>query len=324
MRWSGSRSVGRCSPARALAERLGDEVLVRERDDRDAHAGQAPELGGEHAAGVDDDLAPRSAPHSVSHAAHAAVARRRSPVTRVCVKIRAPPAPRALGQRVGQLRRVEVAVGRQVGRAAHAVGRPSAGSARAPPRPRAARAAARTSAPTPTWRCELLLALGRAGQPQRRRTPTQPQSERAVELDRVHHHPRQRDRARAAGRRGPAEWNVEPLVSSSRSTQRRRRARRAGRGGRRSTSPPTPPPMTTTRARAGSSRGAHRAASPRSAGRPPSPPGGAKCSVRVGGEVEVEVGDAPCTTPHIASRTSDMSRISRSAATRRGVRGSPK
>ena len=40
----------------ALAERLRDEVLMRERDDRDAHPGEAPELRGEHAAGVDDDL----------------------------------------------------------------------------------------------------------------------------------------------------------------------------------------------------------------------------------------------------------------------------
>ena len=73
----------------ALAERLGHEVLVRERDDRHPHAGQAPDLGGEHAARVDDDLGldraplgltPRTRPPSTS-----------IPVTRVWVKIRTPP-----------------------------------------------------------------------------------------------------------------------------------------------------------------------------------------------------------------------------------------
>ena len=40
-----------------LAERLGDDVLVRHRDDRHAHAGQPADLRGEHARRVDDDLA---------------------------------------------------------------------------------------------------------------------------------------------------------------------------------------------------------------------------------------------------------------------------
>ena len=37
-------------------DRLGEEVLVGHRDDRHGDAGQPPDLGREHAAGVDDDV----------------------------------------------------------------------------------------------------------------------------------------------------------------------------------------------------------------------------------------------------------------------------
>ena len=67
-RVSGSRSP----------ERLGDEVLVRHRDDRDAHAREPADLRRVHAAGVDDDLALDVARTRSRTAAHAAVARPRS------------------------------------------------------------------------------------------------------------------------------------------------------------------------------------------------------------------------------------------------------
>ena len=57
----------------ALAERLRDQVLVGHRDDRHAHAGQPPDLGREHPAGVDDDLALDVALVR-AHAGHAAAA----------------------------------------------------------------------------------------------------------------------------------------------------------------------------------------------------------------------------------------------------------
>src|ERR1700722_5339838 len=78
-----------------LAEGLGDEVLVRERHDRHAHAGEAPELGGEHAAGVDHDLRldrpPRRPPRTRRPPMPPPVSTS-MPVARVWVKIRQPPA----------------------------------------------------------------------------------------------------------------------------------------------------------------------------------------------------------------------------------------
>ena len=41
-------------------DRLGEQVLVGHRDDRHGHAGQPADLGGEHPAGVDDDVGARS------------------------------------------------------------------------------------------------------------------------------------------------------------------------------------------------------------------------------------------------------------------------
>ena len=84
------RVAQRRQVALAAAERLRDHVLVLHRHDRDPHAGQAPDLGREHAAGVDDDLGvdrPRA------RCTRAARGRGRTsiPVTRVLVKIRQPP-----------------------------------------------------------------------------------------------------------------------------------------------------------------------------------------------------------------------------------------
>ena len=103
------------------AARLQHEVLVRHRHDRHDDARERADLARVHAARVDDDL-------RLDHAlvgldsldatpvrADAGHARRR-------VDLRPAPA-RALGERERQLARVDVAVGRQVRRAEHAVER---------------------------------------------------------------------------------------------------------------------------------------------------------------------------------------------------------
>ena len=74
----------------ALAERLRDEVLVRERDHGHSDARHPAEFGGEHAARVDDDLGLDLAPLGLD-AADAADRGRRSPRTRVCVNTPWPP-----------------------------------------------------------------------------------------------------------------------------------------------------------------------------------------------------------------------------------------
>src|SRR4051812_4137994 len=75
----------------------------------------------------------------------------------------------------------------------------------------------------------------------------------------------------------PAEWNVEPLVSSARSSSTTSRSPAAARCAAIDT-PPTPPPTMTTRARPGSSRGRKPALQ------------ALEVLARVGGEVDVEVG----------------------------------
>ena len=225
---------GQVLAGRALAEGLGDEVLVGEGHDRDAHAGQAPELGGEHPAGVDDDLGLDRPPRRSARRARG----RRATSIAVDARVGEDPraaGPRPLGQGVGQLRGVEVAVGGQVGRGAHAVGdherEALAGLLgaealeREPERPRPGDLAV-----------ELLLALGRAGQPQRRRTP--PSRSRGCGTAR-----RSPSSSASASRRSAAGRRGRPSGTSSRSSARRgrarrRRARRAGRGGRRSTPRP--------------------------------------------------------------------------------------
>ncbi len=74
----------------AVAERLGDQVLVRERDHGDAHAGQAPDLGRVHAARVDHDLGLDVTPlraHASTRPPATSI-----PVTRVWVNTWTPPA----------------------------------------------------------------------------------------------------------------------------------------------------------------------------------------------------------------------------------------
>ena len=104
----------------ALAEGLRDEVLVRERDHGDAHAGEPADLRREHAARVDDDVGLDVAAVR-AHALDAAAVH----VDPGDARAREGPAaapPRAVGQGEGELRRVEVAVGRQPRGAEHAVG----------------------------------------------------------------------------------------------------------------------------------------------------------------------------------------------------------
>ena len=210
---SGSRRVGRGSRV-ALAEGLGHEVLVRHRHDRHAHARHAPDLGGVHAAGVHHDLA-----LDVARARSTRRARGRPstsmPVTRVDGEHPHAAPARAVGQRVGELRRVEVAVGRDE-RAARARRRwTSAGTAPAPRRPRSA----------PCGRPNVLRPAGLAAQLLHpllaRREPDAAALDPAgvelrlageppVELDRVHHHLRQRHRPAQLARRGRRSGTSSP------------------------------------------------------------------------------------------------------------------
>ena len=213
------------------------------------------DLRGEHAARVDHHLGLDRTPLGL-HAAHApAAGHARStsmPVTRVCVKICAPPSRAPSRQRHRQQRGVEVAVARQVGCAAHARRCSSAGTARAPPRRRSARAAARTSSPTrpgaaPPARARACTPGGcRRTAPSRSRAcrtarPSPSSCASASTLER-------------SCPTSPAEWKVEPLVSSLRSSSTTSRSPSCARWWA-IEAPPTPPPMMTTRARSGSSRG---------------------------------------------------------------------
>src|SRR4051812_34642264 len=104
----------------------------------------------------------------------------------------------------------------------------------------------------------------------------------------------------------PAEWNVEPEVSSSRSTRSTSGSPSRARW-KAIDVPPTPPPMTTTRARSGSSRGRGIAQPAFESGI-----GGGRGQATevlggVGGEVEVQVADrrlydAPQRLAHVGHR----------------------
>ncbi len=95
-------------------ERFGDQVLVRHRDDRDADAGQPADLGGEHAAAVDHDLAGDVAAVG-AHRAHPAGRRSLDADDPGVLGDAHAVRPGAGRERVAQLRRVEVAVGLEVG-----------------------------------------------------------------------------------------------------------------------------------------------------------------------------------------------------------------
>ena len=173
-----------------VAEGLGDDVLVRHRDDRDAHARQPAELGGEHAARDHDGLGLDVAALG-AYASDAAGVRLDAGHARARVDARSARAG-ALGKREGELRRVEVAVAREPGGAADFVQRHQREELarlfrgdqleRQAERLRPARLAA-----------QLLHALLARGQPDAPALdPAAVLAELAVELDGVHHHARQR------------------------------------------------------------------------------------------------------------------------------------
>jgi hypothetical protein len=103
-----------------LLQRLGDQVLVGHRQQRHPHAGHPGDLGGVHAAGVDDYLRLDVAAVGV-HAAHTSLAHL-DPRHPGMGEDAAAAAAGAVGEGVGQLRRVDVAVGGQPGGAEHALG----------------------------------------------------------------------------------------------------------------------------------------------------------------------------------------------------------
>ena len=156
------------------------------------------DLGREHAARVDDDLGLDRALVGLD-AGRRGRARRRSPVTRVFGRDLGAAAPRALGERERELARVDVAVGREVGRAEHAVGRHRREELlRLVGGDQLEREAERLR-PAGLAR-ELLHALLRRREPQRADLAPaglEPDlvAERAVEVDRAHHHLRQAERA---------------------------------------------------------------------------------------------------------------------------------
>ena len=121
------------------------------------------------------------------------------PVTRVLrVDLGAAPA-RSLGEREGQLARVDVAVAREVGRPEHAVGRHRREERLRLGRGDELERQSERLRPAGLAR-DLLEPLGRRGEAQRAdlapaRLEPDLRLERAVELDRAHHHPRQRERA---------------------------------------------------------------------------------------------------------------------------------
>ena len=165
----------------ALAERLGHDVLVRHRHDRDAHAREPSQLRREHASRDHHDLGVDVA----ALGAHAALLDPRH--ARAREDLHAALAG-ALGQREGELRRVEVAVGGKPGGAEHAVGGHQREEPlrllrrdqveRQPERLRPARLPA-----------QLLHALLARREPDPAALdPAARVAELPVELDRVHHH----------------------------------------------------------------------------------------------------------------------------------------
>ena len=118
-------------------DRLGEEVLVGHRHDRDRDAGEPADLGGEHPAGVDDDVGrdrlPRAVAELDARRRSPGRARRRSRRPRVWVRTVDPALPRARRERHGPAR-----TGRASRRSAARPRRgrrrsTSAGSGRAPP-----------------------------------------------------------------------------------------------------------------------------------------------------------------------------------------------
>src|SRR6266511_2003627 len=98
-----------------------DEVFVRHRNDRDVHAREPPDLAGEDAPCIDDDLRlDRALVRFDTRRASLLDADSRNARLR---RDLGSAAPRALGQREGHLAGIDIAVRREVGSAEDAVGR---------------------------------------------------------------------------------------------------------------------------------------------------------------------------------------------------------
>ena len=175
---------------------------MREGHDRHAHARHPPDLRGEHPAGVDDDLGLDRAPLGL-HAAHAAIDHVDARHARVREHAAAALA-RAVDERGREQRRVQVAVAGQVGGAAHAVGAHQREQLLGLLGGDQLQRQAERLRPGHLAQ-DLLLALGRACQADA--AALHPAAvERAVQLDRVHHHARQRHaRAKLADQPGGVE-----------------------------------------------------------------------------------------------------------------------
>ncbi len=182
-------------------DRLGEQVLVRHRDDRDGHPGHPADLRGEHPAGIDDDLRADLVALALvldGHPGDAASIHADRDHPRVGPDRRAA-RPRAGGQRLGEPGRVEPAVRRQVDRPQDAIGRHQREEiARLRGRDQLERQPERLRpAGLPT---QLLEPLGGRRQPERShlvpgRVHAGLGGEAAVQGRPVHHHPGQRDRA---------------------------------------------------------------------------------------------------------------------------------
>ena len=179
------------------AARLRDQVLVGHRDHRHGDAGEPADLPGEHAARVDDHFRLDGALVGLD-AGHAPLlhADRRHASVRGDLGA-APASPLGEGKR--ELARVDVAVSRKVGGPEHSLGRHGReellrllGGDQLQRQAERLRPACLTR--------QLLHALLRGGETQRSdlvppRLEPDLVGERAVELDRAHHHPGQAERA---------------------------------------------------------------------------------------------------------------------------------
>ena len=177
--------------------RLCDEVLVRHRHDRDVDPRQRADLARVHATCVDDDRRRDRAPIRLD-ARDATALDRDSGDACPRRDLGAAP-PRALCQREGELARVDIAVGRQERRPQHAVRRHRRKPLlRLRGRDQLEREAERLR-PAGLAR-DLLHPLG--GRREAKRAHLVPSRlepdlvlERAVQVDALHHHPRERERS---------------------------------------------------------------------------------------------------------------------------------
>ncbi len=176
-------------------DRLGQHVLVLERHDRDLDARQVPDLRGVDAAGVHDDVRVDRTVVLGRDAADAAVFDGDAGHARVRPDLRAAPA-RPLGQRHGEVARIDLAVGGEPRRAQD--------PGRVEQRPALERLLhgddlqRQAERLAPSFEAlQFLQPFGRGRQPQRshlapRRIDAGLRGEPPVQVRRVHHHPGQR------------------------------------------------------------------------------------------------------------------------------------